>query len=96
VHLLARAIRTAGYSDLASVRKALPTTSIAAPQGTVKIDPDNRHSYLTPRIGISNAAGGFDMLYEAAEPIKPDPYLINHDPKTQKTAQRRSFLRLVK
>lgn len=96
VHLLARAIRTAGYSDLASVRRALPTTSIAAPQGTVKIDPDNRHCYLTPRIGISNVAGGFDMLYEAAEPIKPDPYLINHDPKTQKAAQRRSFLRLVK
>jgi hypothetical protein len=36
------------------------------------------------------------MLYEAAEPIKPDPNHINHDPKTQKTAQRRSFLRLVK
>jgi len=96
VHLLARAIRAAGYSDLASVRKTLPATSIAAPQGIVRIDPENRHCYLTPRIAMSNAEGGFDMLFEAAEPIKPDPYLINHDPKMQRTAQRPSFLKVVK
>ena len=95
VHLLARAIRAAGEPDLASVRSALPCASISAPQGSVRIDPDNRHCYLTPRIAVSNAAGGFDMLYEAPEPVKPDPYLIDHDMKAQLVAQRPPFLRVV-
>ena len=36
-----------------------------APQGRVHIDRDNRHCYLTPRIGVSNRAGGFDIIYES-------------------------------
>lgn len=81
VHLLARALRRARGTDLASVRAALPHVSMEAPQGEVHIDRDNRHSYLTPRIGISTAAGEFDIIYEAPRPVKPDPYLVWHDAK---------------
>lgn len=95
VHLLARAIRAAGSSELIAVRRALSQVSMDAPQGTVRIDPDNRHCYLTPRIGVSNKAGGFDMLYEASQPVKPDPYLIHHDAKAQSAAGRLPFLRVV-
>lgn len=79
VHLLARAIRYAGSPDMGSVLAALPFIAMEAPQGRVKIDPDNRHSYLTPRIGISNVNGGFDLIYEAPHPVRPDPYLVWQD-----------------
>ncbi|MEK0085790.1 transporter substrate-binding domain-containing protein [Benzoatithermus flavus] len=93
VHLLARAIRCAGRADIDAVRAALPEIAMMAPQGEVRIDPDNRHSYLTPRIGISNAAGGFDVIYEAKRPVKPDPYLVWHD---MRPAMRPRSLRLVR
>jgi ABC-type branched-subunit amino acid transport system substrate-binding protein len=79
VHLLARAIRHAGSPDMEAVLAALPFIAMGAPQGKVQIDPENRHCYLTPRIGISNANGGFDIIYEAPYPIRPDPYLVWQD-----------------
>jgi len=79
VHLLARAIRHAGSPDMEAVLAALPCIAMEAPQGKVQIDPENRHCYLTPRIGISNANGGFDIIYEAPYPVRPDPYLVWQD-----------------
>ena len=77
VHLLARArkARPLGRS-VRSSRRAPSLIAINAPQGEVHVDRDNRHCYLTPRIGVSNAAGGFDIIYEAARPVQPDPYLV--------------------
>ena len=53
VHLLARAVRRAGTAEMTAVRAALPHVGVDAPQGQVRIDRDNRHCYLTPRIGVS-------------------------------------------
>ena len=66
-----------------------------APQGQVRIDRDNRHSYLTPRIGISTAEFGFEVIYEAPAPVKPDPYLVWQDLPVDARPQRRTNLRLV-
>jgi len=95
VHLLARAMHAASSCELAAVRDVLPSISMDAPQGCVRIDPSNRHCYLTPRIGLSNKAAGFDLLYEASQPIKPDPYLVHHDVEARKVAGARE-LRVVK
>jgi branched-chain amino acid transport system substrate-binding protein len=96
VRLLACAIRRAGNASMGAVREALAHVWVRAPQGDVHIDRDNRHSYLTPRIGISNAAGGFDIIYEAPAPVKPDPYLVWHDAKTRPGLQPVPGLRLVR
>jgi urea transport system substrate-binding protein len=96
VHLLARAVRRARDDRLAAVRESLAHVSMEAPQGEVHIDRDNRHCYLTPRIGISNAAGGFDIIYEAPQPLKPDPYLVWHDPRMQSAGRQVPNLRLVR
>lgn len=95
VHLLARAVQAAGSSDLAAVRDVLRSISMDAPQGRVSIDASNRYCYLTPRIGLSNKAAGFDLLYEASQPLKPDPYLVHHDVEVARTAGSRD-LRVVK
>jgi urea transport system substrate-binding protein len=89
VHLLARAIRHGGSPSMGPVLAALPFIAMEAPQGKVQIDPENRHCYLTPRIGISNANGGFDIIYEAPHPIRPDPYLVWQDLASSEAPQLR-------
>lgn len=75
-HLLARAIRAARSSDMPAVRAALAGIAIDAPQGDVCIDSRNRHCFLTPRIGVSNAECAFDIIYQSPVPVRPDPYLV--------------------
>jgi branched-chain amino acid transport system substrate-binding protein len=95
VQLLARALRRAGRTDMPAVRAAVQGAALQAPQGRVHIDRDNRHCYLTPRIGVSTRAGGFDIIYEADGPVKPDPYLVWSE--WQKPAvSARPHLRVVK
>jgi ABC-type branched-subunit amino acid transport system substrate-binding protein len=95
VHLLARALRAAGAEDMPAVRSVLSHVEFDAPQGPVRIDSDNRHSYLTPRIGVSNMHGGFDIIFAASQPIKPDPYLIWDDVRHDRVP-RPAPLRVVK
>lgn len=75
VLLLAEAIHHAGSDDVQLVKRSAPQCPLDAPQGRVWIDAENYHCYLTPRLGISNSDGGFEILANAAEPQKPDPYL---------------------
>jgi ABC-type branched-subunit amino acid transport system substrate-binding protein len=93
VHLLARAIRRAGTPGMAEVRAALPHVAMEAPQGRVLVDGDNRHCHLTPRIGVSTEEGGFGVIYEAPGPVRPDPYLVWHEFRTEARAP---SLRLVR
>jgi branched-chain amino acid transport system substrate-binding protein len=81
---------------MGAVREALAHVWVRAPQGDVHVDRDSRQAYLAPRIGISNAAGGFDIIYEAPAPVKPDPYLVWHDAKTRPGLQPVPGLRLVR
>ena len=45
-----------------------------APQGHIKIDPENLHTYLTPRIGKTREDGLLDIVDQYAEPLVPLPY----------------------
>ncbi len=95
VQLLARAVRCSGTAEMTAVRAALPNVAVDAPQGQVRVDRDNRHCYLTPRIGVSTEGFGFDVIYEAPAPVKPDPYLVWQDVRVELRPQRRPSLRLV-
>jgi branched-chain amino acid transport system substrate-binding protein len=76
VILLAAAIRDAASSEIAAVKNALYRCRLDAPQGQVRIDPENNHSFLTPALAVSRADGQFDILWTAGEPVRPDPYLV--------------------
>ena len=95
VHLLARAIRRAGTDDMVPVRAAVSNLAFEAPQGRVHIDRDNRHCYLTPRIGMSTKGFAFGIIYEAPRPVKPDPYLVWDDARREPAAKRRPNLTVV-
>lgn len=74
---LVRSISACGSDEPAKVRQAACQQIVDAPQGQVRIDPGNNHAYLTPRIARCNASGDFDIVWQAAQPLKPDPYLAS-------------------
>lgn len=75
VGMFAQALEIAGSLDPERLTQAAQGMEHAAPEGPVLIDPDNNHAWLTPRIGRVNAQGGFDVVWDAGELVRPDPYL---------------------
>src|SRR4029079_4605106 len=75
VHLFALALARAGTLDTQRLVEAALGLSFDAPEGQIQIDPDNSHTWLTPRIGRVRSDGGFDVVWEAKAAVKPDPYL---------------------
>lgn len=96
VALLARAVQVAGSVESDAVRAAVAEISMDAPQGRVSVDSTNRHCYLTPRIAVSNKAANFDLIFEEGAPVKPDPYLVHHEVKSQAATGSAAGLRIVK
>jgi len=78
VHLLAQALRATDCMDTDRLRAALLGLEYDAPQGRVRIDPDNNHTYLWPRVGRVGPDGRFEIVVAATEAVKPDPYQVDH------------------
>ncbi len=78
VHLFAKTAREAGSCAFEPLSNALRGQGFEAPQGPVRIDPDNNHTHLWPRLGRVDASGRFEILAESKAPVRPDPYLITH------------------
>jgi branched-chain amino acid transport system substrate-binding protein len=75
VGLFALALASAGTLDTQRLVAAALGLSYEAPEGPIQIDPENNHTWLTPRIGRLNKEGAFDIVWEAKAVVKPDPYL---------------------
>ena len=76
VHLFAAALEETGEMDTDSLREALLGEVFDAPQGQIKIDADNHHTYLQSRIAKVNEQGEFEVDLKVRRAIKPDPYLV--------------------
>ena len=76
VMLAAEAIGRAGADDPGIVQAALAECEYDAPQGRVRIDGDNNHTYLWPRVARLNAQGRFEVVWNAEARVKPDPYRV--------------------
>jgi branched-chain amino acid transport system substrate-binding protein len=104
VMLLARAIRRAGATDVAAVRRAAVNHRYDSPQGPVWVEPTNNHCFLTPRLARSVPGSQFRIFWEADAPERPDPYLSHldlasfakPDINTDTAAKRANHLRVVK
>jgi urea transport system substrate-binding protein len=75
IYLWAAAVKKAGSTEVAAVRKAAPGIEFLAPGGKVKIDGDNQHVYKTARIGEVLPSGQFKEVWNSGAPVKPDPFL---------------------
>lgn len=94
VSLLANTIAAAGSAEVNSVKRSVVLQSFDAPQGRIMIDPETLHAYLTPRIGRSRSDYMFDVLVEARQPVRPDPYMIRSSAALE-PLQRQSLVRIV-
>lgn len=68
------AVEKAGSFDIDKVREASPGIELAtAPEGYVKIH-DNHHLWSKLRIGHARMDGQYDVVYETADLMEPDPF----------------------
>ena len=75
-HMLAQAIESAGSTDAdALIYEGLPGQEFMAPGGKVKIDENNHHTWLWPKIGRANEAGQFDIVWQRDDWVRPDPWV---------------------
>lgn len=78
VHMVAHALRQAGSDEIERLLPHLLGSEFDAPQGRVRIDPDNHHTRLYPRIGRVDGDGRFVVVAESPVGVDADPYLVNH------------------
>jgi branched-chain amino acid transport system substrate-binding protein len=76
VMLAAEAIGRAGSDEPGLVHEALADAEYDAPQGRVRVDRDNNHTYLWPRVARLDENGRFEIVWNADQRIKPDPYCV--------------------
>jgi len=75
VFLWKQAVEKAGEATPDAIREGVKGQVFEAPNGTVTIDPDNLHAYLTPRIAQWGGDGQGTIIDEYPEPIQPLPYV---------------------
>ena len=74
--MLAQAIEKTQSTDAdALIFEGLPGQEYQAPGGLVKIDEENHHTWLWPKIGRANEEGQFDIIWERDDWVRPDPWV---------------------
>lgn len=76
VFLAAAALGRSGTDDPERLGPALRDAEFDAPQGRVRVDPENNHTFLWPRVGRIDAAGQFQIVWNPGVRVKPDPYCV--------------------
>ncbi len=74
VFLWKQAVEAGGDPGTASVLANIGGQSFDAPNGPVKVDPENLHTYLTPRIAQWGADGQGAIVSQLDAPVEPLPY----------------------
>jgi branched-chain amino acid transport system substrate-binding protein len=76
--MVLHAVARSGSTRAEDIRAELATHPFDAPQGRVRLDPDNGHFYLWPRIGRAGADAQFTIVEQSLSEMKPDPYMVSH------------------
>ncbi|MFZ5698343.1 MAG: urea ABC transporter substrate-binding protein [Pseudomonadota bacterium] len=75
INMWAQAVKKAGSTDVAKVRKAMYGQVFAAPSGfTLKMDEKNHHLHKPVMIGEVKADGQFDIVWATKGPIRAQPW----------------------
>ena len=81
VYIFKQALEKIGSGDITptTIMEATKGQEMIAPQGKIRIDPDNLHTYLWPKIGICKSDGQFDIIKKTDSWLKPLPYAAYPD-----------------
>ncbi len=76
MYLFKQAVEKLAPGDInpANIREAIKGEEMVAPQGRVRIEPENLHTYLWPKIGQCQSDGQFQILKQTSEWLEPLPY----------------------
>jgi len=76
VYLFKQAVEKLHGSDInpQMIRTAAWGQEYKAPEGLVKIDPENAHTFLWPKIGEAQTNGQFKIIEQSKEWVEPLPY----------------------
>jgi urea transport system substrate-binding protein len=80
VNLWAQAVAMSGSMAPGNISEALRHQSFNAPEGLVRVDPDNQHTWKTIRVGKVVEDGQFEVIYSSEKPIRPEPYPDTRSP----------------
>jgi urea transport system substrate-binding protein len=75
VYLWKMAVEKAAEVTPAAIRDAARGVTMDAPIGRVKIDEENLHTWLIPRIAQWQSTGQGKIVDEYSKPLKPLPYV---------------------
>ena len=83
IHLFKQAVAKLAASDIGplGIRDAVKGEEFKAPQGLVKVEPQNLHCWLRPKIGQCKPDGQFEILKQSADWLEPNPYSAYPDQK---------------
>jgi urea transport system substrate-binding protein len=81
VKLWARAANEAGSADPQSVLATVGDLGMQAPGGSVYIDPQNRHTWKTVRVGQILPNAQFEEVWNSGKPVRPVPFPITRSPR---------------
>ena len=87
VYLFAAAVLKAQSDEVDAIRQAASGISIDAPEGRIRIDPDNRHAHRFARIGKLGADGQFSVVWSSDTTLKAEPF-----PKYRSEREWQTFL----
>lgn len=76
VYLFKQAVEKLAPSDITppNIREAVKGEEMIAPQGRVRIERENLHTWLWPKIAMCKSDGQFEVLKDSADWVAPDPY----------------------
>jgi urea transport system substrate-binding protein len=74
VYLWKQAVEKAGSFQADAVRDAVRGQEFDAPDGRVKVDPENLHTWFTPRIAQWQPDGQGKIVEATSSPVRPLPY----------------------
>ena len=75
VYLWKQAVEAAGEASPDAIRETIGGQTFDAPNGKVMVDPENLHTYLTPRIAQWGEDGQGTIIEAYDEPVEPLPYV---------------------
>ena len=76
VYLFKQAVEKLAASDITppNIREAIKGEEMIAPQGKVRIEKENLHTWLWPKIGVCKSDGQFEILKQSSDWLEPIPY----------------------
>ncbi len=76
MYLFKQAVEQLAPSDIdpTTIREAVKGQEMVAPQGKVKIEKENLHTWLWPKIGQCQDDGQFKILQQSEDWLEPIPY----------------------